>query len=131
MRVAVKDLEGVDSVEVSLNRGLVTIRFKPQNRVIIEQVREAIRSNGFTPKAANVRARGTVGMDQGRWVLAFPGGEAGFLLAASPEAPRRLVEVERLRGREVTVEGRVPETAHGAPGALTLEVKIVSGAGGE
>lgn len=43
--LAVKKLDGVDSVAVSLNEGLAIVRFRPVNRISLEEVREVIRAN--------------------------------------------------------------------------------------
>jgi len=126
VRVAVQKIEGVDAVEVSLNRGIVEIRLKPENGVSLEQVREAIRVNGFTPKEALIRARGTVVEDSGALALALSGREAAFRLAAHPESPGIIEEVWQVRGQEVILEGRVPETARRAEGLPRLEaLKLV------
>ena len=56
--VAVKKIDGVESVEVTLNRGHAEIKLKPGNRVRIEQIWEAVRKQGLTPKEARVVVRG-------------------------------------------------------------------------
>jgi copper chaperone CopZ len=114
VRVAVTKIGGVASAEVSLNRGSVVIRLEPGNRVTLEQVREAIRESGFTPRDAEVRARGTVVAENGQLGLALPGIGVAFRLGADPRAPDIVGELQQLRSRDVTVEGRVPETARGA-----------------
>jgi hypothetical protein len=108
--VAVRKIEGVDSVAVSLNRGMVVIRLKPENRVTLECLREAIRGNGFTPKEAEVRARGTVVDDGGQLALAIPGIGVAFRLVADAQAPGIIAELERVPDQDITIEGRVPET---------------------
>jgi copper chaperone CopZ len=60
VRVALKKISGVDSVDVSLNKGLATIKLKPGNEIRPEEFWETIRRNGFTPKAAHVLVRGEV-----------------------------------------------------------------------
>lgn len=119
MRVAVKKIDGVESVDVSLNRGLAVIRFRPEQRVAVQQVREAIRANGFTPKAAQVRVAGRLVKRGDRLALATPGEGDIFLLAAHADPPGR-------EGDEVVVEGLVPETKRGTTGPLTLEVHMIS-----
>lgn len=126
MRVAVKRIEGIDSVEVSLNRGVVVIRLKPENRVTLQQIRTAIREKGFTPKEADVRARGSIVEDSGRLSLAFPGMGAAFRLRGDSQAPGIGGELDHVRGQEVTVEGRVPEMARGAAGPPLIEARTVS-----
>jgi len=126
VRVAVKKIDGIDSVQVSLNRGVVVIRLKPENRVTLEQLREAIRRNGFTPKEADVRARGTVVQDSGHLALALPGIGAAFRLTVDSQAPATIGELERVRGQVVTLEGRVRETARWATALPSLEAHAIS-----
>lgn len=60
MRVTLEKMDGVESAEVSLNEGLARIRLRPGNRVRLEQIREAVRRNGFTPRDATVTVRARV-----------------------------------------------------------------------
>lgn len=126
MRVAVKKIDGIDTVEVSLNRGVVVIRLKPENRVTLGRIRDAIRDNGFTPKEAEVRARGIVVEDSGHLALALPGIGAAFRLTADSQTPGMIGDLERVRGQGVTLEGRVPERSRGAKGLLPLEARALS-----
>ena len=52
--VALKKVAGVETVEVSLNKGLATVKLKPGNTVSIPQLWELIHKNGYTPKATIV-----------------------------------------------------------------------------
>ena len=60
MRVALKSMNGVDTVDVSLNKGLATVNLKPGNAVTVEQLQHAITKNGFTPRQSDVVATGTL-----------------------------------------------------------------------
>ena len=126
MRVAVKTIDGIDSVAVSLNRGLVFIRLRANNRVTLEQVREVIRQGGFTPKDAQVRVRGTVVPDSGHLTLALPGIGVAFRLVADAQPPGVIGALDAARGHVVIVEGRVPETARGTGGPPRLEARVLS-----
>ena len=128
MRVAVQKLGGVEAVEVSLNQGLATVRFRPNNRVTIEQVRAAIRKNGFTPKAAQVRVAGALTAHQGQPALALPETGALYLLREGSRGAAQLAELRRLApGTRVTIEGQVPESPAKAghePLALVVESAV-------
>ena len=56
--VAFKKVAGVDSVEVSLNKGLATIKLKPGNTVSVPQLWQLLHDKGYTPKTTTVSARG-------------------------------------------------------------------------
>ncbi|HZO52963.1 MAG TPA: hypothetical protein VFB63_09610, partial [Bryobacteraceae bacterium] len=50
----------MESVDVSLNRGLATVKLKPGNTVKPQDLWETVRKNGFTPKETSVVVRGDV-----------------------------------------------------------------------
>ncbi len=111
MRVAIGRIEGVDSARVSLEQGLATVWLRPDNHVRIEQVREAIRSNGFSPKGAEVAVRGRLSGSRGAPAITVEGSNDVLLLGADSADPGKLPALERLAaGAVVTVRGNVPET---------------------
>jgi len=56
--VAVKKMDGVESVDVSLEKASADISLDPDNKITIESLRRAIRSNGYQTKDAVITARG-------------------------------------------------------------------------
>ena len=60
VRGAIKKIPGVESVDVSLNKGLAAVKLKPGNVATIKQFWETIRKNGFTPKQTRVVVRGSL-----------------------------------------------------------------------
>jgi copper chaperone CopZ len=107
-----KKVQGVESVEVSLNRGEALLRLKPGNSVTIEQIRQAVLDNGFTPKDSEVEVSGQVVERGGKPALAVSGPNVVYLLVDHHQAMRK---VEKLwkegRGKDVVVTGHLPETA--------------------
>jgi copper chaperone CopZ len=102
--VAIKKLDGVESVDVSLERASADIRLKPGNAITLPQLRRIIRQAGYPTKDARVDARGTIVERNGRPTLDLQNGS--FLeLAARPAGPAtgivdvtgvsRIVEKER------------------------------------
>ena len=84
--MAVKKLDGVESVEVSLEKASADIRLKPGNTITLPQLRRIIRQSGYPTKDAQVDARGTFVERNGRPVLDLQNGS--FLeLTARPPAP--------------------------------------------
>lgn len=123
MRVALQKLDGVDSVQVSLNDGFALVRFGPASHATVAQVQEAIRKNGFTPKSADVQIRGRVLEDGGRVTLVVPGQPGGFALADHPLATGALAGLRaRAAGREVEIHGTVPEPTVKAGAAPAIQV---------
>jgi copper chaperone CopZ len=58
IHVSMKGIQGVDSVDVDLNTGLVTIKLTPGNVAAMRQFNQAVEKNGFTHKDAAIVARG-------------------------------------------------------------------------
>jgi copper chaperone CopZ len=58
--VAVRKLEGVESIEVSLEKASAVITFNADNKITLPQLRKTIRSNGYPTRDAQVVARGRI-----------------------------------------------------------------------
>src|SRR6267142_2532590 len=101
VRGALKRFPGVESVEVSLNKGLAVVKLTPGNAIRPQEFWEAVRKNGFTPKESRVTVRGeltnTVPMQ-----LKVTGSDQLFDLKIDP---KMLEEAKREMGKTVTVEG--------------------------
>jgi copper chaperone CopZ len=117
--VAIKKVEGVESVDVSLNEGFADIKLRDGNKVTVEQMREVIRKNGFTPKESMVKVRGKVIERNGKPALEV-GGQNGVLLLTG-----NVAELAKNAGKEVVVSGVIPDTA-AKNEPETIDVKSVS-----
>lgn len=53
-------LEGVESVEASLQKASAEIRLTPDNKITLPQIRRIISSNGYPTKDAEITARGRI-----------------------------------------------------------------------
>jgi cation transport ATPase len=60
IHVSMKGIQGVDTVDVDLNTGLVSIKLTHGNNAAMRQFNQAVEKNGFTHKDAVVVARGKV-----------------------------------------------------------------------
>lgn len=118
MRVAVEKIPGVDSVEVSLNEGYADIALAETNAATVDQVRNAIRKNGFSPRETRLRVRGTVERQDTTLVVRLPHG-VSFRLRGSEEEVERLGAMEGYRVRLVG-ELPAPESATGDWRALRV-----------
>jgi copper chaperone CopZ len=78
-----RKLEGVESVEVSLERATADIRFRPANRITLAQLRQIIKNNGFSAREAVVTAAGTLVERSGKPALNVDGAGTVFLLATT------------------------------------------------
>lgn len=115
MSVALKKIEGVEDVKVSLNEGRADLKLRSGNRATVDQIRDAIRKNGFTPKGADVMAAGTIVLNDRRLALQVSGSDAVYLLWDAPSSPGKVAELATLAASrkvaEVVIEGHVPESA--------------------
>jgi hypothetical protein len=110
VRVSLKAVSGVDSVEVSLENGLAVVKLKPGNTATLKQLNEAITKNGFTMKDSTATVAGTVVATDGRATLRVSGSnDLVQLVPQSPSAPTAL----SMLGKTVLVEGTVPEAGKG------------------
>ena len=113
MRVAVRKLDGVESVEVSLERAQASIRLRPGNRVTLAQLRQLVKNNAFNSREAAVTVIGELKQDANAPVLAVTGTDvvlAILLDSARPAAFRDVQERSRSGyGAQVTLEGIVAE----------------------
>jgi copper chaperone CopZ len=103
--VALKKVAGVESVEVSLNKGLATVKLKPGNTVSVPQLWELIHKNGYTPKATSVLVRGEVASANGDLQLKVSGTKDTLLLAADPKNAAAFGEVPKKLGQTVIIQG--------------------------
>lgn len=60
VRVSLMSVNGIASVEVSLDKGLAAVKLKPGNTVTFKQLQDAITKNGFTMKQSHLIAAGKV-----------------------------------------------------------------------
>ena len=119
VRVALKKFPGVDSVEVSLNNGLATVRLNPGNTVRPRDMWEAIRKNGFTPKNTHVVLRGTI--DGTARKLKVAGTEEEFDLKGEP----KILNVPKSEaGKIIVVDGNIVP-AKDLKATVPLEVKEI------
>lgn len=114
----------MDSVAVSLNQGLATVKLKPGNTVTMEQLRKAVEKNGFVTKQAEVIVRGQVLFSSKPQLKVLGTDETYDLTPANGSVPANWQE---LSGKSVIVNGTVPAASKGAA-ATTLEVRSVASA---
>ena len=124
MSVRLRRLEGVESVEVSLNEGRATIRLAERNAVALGQVRRLVEQSGFSPREARVTARGEVLVREGQAHLRVPGAEETYFVAGGQAAE----ELTRHAGRSVVVEGVIARPEGDAPPAIEIVSVRAAGA---
>lgn len=120
MRVAVKRLPGVTEAEVSFGRRRAAVTFAPGNRLTLAEVQRQMVLRSLRPLGAELRAAGTVALEDGRRVLLLESGER-FLLEGLPLVLS--AGAESVTGARVELRGQVaPAPVGGSPRLATLHV---------
>ena len=104
MSVAVKKLEGVESVDVSLEKSSAVIVLKPDNKVTLSQLRRVIRNSGYPTRDAQVSAKGTIMDRGGKPVLDLLNGsflDLTEIPKGAPAGPVEIAGVSRLVGKDI------------------------------
>ncbi len=102
--MAVQKLDGVESVEVSLNEGRVRVQFAPKTSVTIAELRRTIRNQGFTPREAKLTVSAQIEMRGGGLVAMVPGSGVTYTVTAGGDVLERL---SGLVGSTVVLEAEV------------------------
>jgi hypothetical protein len=105
-----KSVSGVDSVDVSLAKGLADVKMKPGNTATLKQLQNAITKNGFTMKDSTATVTGTIVVANGKSQLQISG--SNELLTLVPES-QASGDATSLRGKFVLVEGVILEAVKG------------------
>ena len=123
MRVAIRKLPGVDSVEVSLERATADIRLRAGNAVTLSQLRQIVKDNGFTSKEATVTVAGNLIEHGGQPALDVTGTKIVLLIvpdAKQPDAYQRIkAQLRATVGQTVELRG-VVETRPGQPDQIIV-----------
>lgn len=110
MRVSLKSVSGVDSVNVSLEKGLASVKMKPGNTATLKQLNQAITKNGFTMKQSTATVAGEVVVTGGKPMLQVSG--SNDMLELIPESGSAS-KASAMEGKSVLVEGTIPEAGKG------------------
>ncbi len=119
MRVSLKAVAGVDSVDVSLEKGLASVRMRPGNTATLKQLQDAIMKNGFTMKDSKATVVGTILVANGKPQLKVSGSNDVLqLVPVSQSAP----SAPSIQGKSVVVTGTIPEAPKGkTPDSLNYQ----------
>jgi copper chaperone CopZ len=109
IHVSMKGIQGVNTVDVDLNSGLVTIKLNPGNGAAMRQFNEAVEKNGFTHKDAIVVVRGKLSGTVSAPFLDVTGTQDRYAL--TPVAVSS--DISTLFDKTVTITGVLPQAAKG------------------
>ncbi len=109
IHVSMKGIQGVNTVDVDLNTGLVTIKLSAGNKASMRQFNEAVEKNGFTHKDADIVARGKLTGSASAPFLEVAGTADRFALVPLAAGS----DLSSLFGKSVTVTGVLPQAPKG------------------
>lgn len=109
IRVSMKGIQGVNTVHVDLNTGLVSLQLNPGNHATMRQFNQAVEKNGFTHKDAKVIVRGQISGSTSAPFLDVTGTNDRYALVPSAAA----TDISPLLGKTVRVDGVIPQSAKG------------------
>jgi hypothetical protein len=109
VRVSLKAVPGVDTVKVSLEKGLASVTLKSGNATSLKQLQDAITRNGFTMKQSNATVLGAVAPDGSGFALHVTGSNDLLRLESTDNA----ASAESFAGTTVQVVGTIPEAPKG------------------
>jgi copper chaperone CopZ len=121
IHVSMKGIQGVNTVDVDLNTGLVTIKLTPGNNASMRQFNEAVEKNGFTHKDADIVVKGKLTGTANAPVLEVSGTEDRYALTPSASG----LDLTSLAGKTVTVSGVLPQASKGKV-SDTLRYKTIT-----
>ena len=121
IHVSMKGIQGVNTVDVDLNTGLVSIKLTPGNNAAMRQFNEAVEKNGFTHKDANIVVRGQLSGSAQSPFLDVTGTKDRYAL--KPLAAG--TDISGLLGKTVLIEGVLPQSGKGKV-SETLRYKSVT-----
>lgn len=119
--MAVRKLEGVQSVDVSLNEGVATMELTAVNSITIEQLRSAIRDQGFSPRETTLTLSAEIQSRGDGFVAVLPGSQVTYSLRGDD---RTLAGLARAVGSVATLRGVVDRDDENGDTPTTL---VVSG----
>lgn len=103
--VALKKVPGVDTVNVSLNKGLATVKLKPGNTVSVPQFWQLLHEKGYTPKSTAVGVRGDLTGAAGRLQLKVAGTKDILNLVPDPKSAAAYNDAAKEVGHSAVIHG--------------------------
>ena len=109
IHVSMKGIQGVNTVDVDLNTGLVSIKLTSGNSAAMRQFNEAVEKNGFTHKDANIVVRGQLSGSAQAPSLDVTGTKDRYALTPLSAA----ADLSTMLGKTVVVDGVLPQSGKG------------------
>ena len=109
IRLSMKNIRGVNGVDVDLNKGLVAIKLTAGSPAELRQFNEAVEKNGFAHQDAEVLVEGILTGSPEAPLLQVTGTNDRYALVPFSQG----VAIAALLGKSVIVQGVLPQSARG------------------
>jgi len=106
-----KKMKAVETATFRMEDSMVVLQLKPGNTLPLEDVRDAVKRIGYTPKEAKVTVRGEARREGGKWLFRVAGSGAEYQLDVSEGI---VEQVRRSAGAMAMIEGSIAAD-RGAP----------------
>lgn len=91
----IQKMDGIQSVSVSLNDGLLNTTLKQNNALTLQAIRQAVEESGFKAKEATISASGTITRSEsGNYILEISSEERFMLKTENQSILDRISEAE-------------------------------------
>jgi copper chaperone CopZ len=122
VRVGMEKIQGVESVELSLERATADLKLRQGNTLSLDKFRELVKLNGFAAKEAIVTAKGLVVSHNGKPAIEVSGvGTMLVVVADKAGISKQLAEMKP--GAEVQLTGRVEQKRDGTEEIALTSIK--------
>src|SRR6266550_4693205 len=64
-----KKIKGVETATFRIADAVAVLEMKPGNNTALEEIRDAVKRIGYTPKEAKLTVRGEPAQEDGKWIL--------------------------------------------------------------
>ena len=119
---ALRALPGARTAQVQLNDGIARVAFRPGSPATLEQIRTLVRNQGFSPRAAWVRAEGRLRRQGTDWSIELaPGARYRVVPPRGATRPIGLPD-----GTPLRVEGTIAEAPRKARRGDLPQLRITS-----
>ena len=108
-----KKLKGVETASFRMEDSTAVLQLKPGNSTPLEEIRDALKRLGYTPKEAKITVRGEARREGEKWLFRVAGGAAEYALDLSG-GQEIADQVRRSAGGAAIVEGSIAAD-RGAP----------------
>ena len=109
-----KRVEGVRSIDIEMNRGVVVLAAEKDHSVNIRQIPGAVKDSGFSLGRMKVRVTGIARLEDGKFIIQYGGPDELFFVGEMKTDRKRQFSEYIENGKAVETEGIIQEEPEGS-----------------